>query len=116
MALILDETVIQGTVDGASVTYTYRVCHQSGYSAHVYWTHGGAATGEVKLQASNYEDSHFKDIPDSDCAITTSDTADSVLWSIDGMKYTYVKIICTSTSGEITFTGKLTIKRVKPTE
>jgi hypothetical protein len=102
-----NERVITGTVSGGSVTYTTDLNHNNQYSVQVKWS-GSGVTGETKLQAS-LNSTDFVDFPDSTVAISGS--SGGHMYDVTDARYNLLKIVCTSTSGAITFDVWLTKKR-----
>jgi len=113
MATIFNEKVISGTVNGASVTHEHAIPHENNVSVQVKYT-GTTITGEVKLQAKMHEDADYVDVEDSVNAI--ADNSGSFLYDMRNINFNFLKIVCTSATGAITFDAWLLIKRAKPTQ
>ena len=111
MALLFNDKVISGSVTGSSITFTHPLPHRTGYAVQVKYS-GTTITGEIKLQAS-LNNSDFVDIG---TPFTISDNSGCILFDNDGTNYNYLKIVCTSTTGDIMFEAWMAIKRPKPTE
>lgn len=112
MALIFDEQVIQGTVDGASVSYTKSIPHRCGYAVQIKYS-GTTINGNVKLQAS-LNNVDYIDIEDTQFNFT--DDSGGVIYDNKEINYNFLKIVCTSNSGAITFQAWLVLKRPNPIE
>lgn len=107
MPIVRDERVINGTVNGASVTHAETLPHRFGFAVQVKWS-GSTITGSAKLQGSlNGED--YEDIENSEIEITTN--SGSWMWNVGAVNFKYLKIVCTSTTGSITFQVWLVIKK-----
>lgn len=104
--IVFNERVISGTVTGASVTWTQELPHNFAYAAHIKWT-CTSCVGLVKLQAS-LDGTNFIDMSDTQEAIANTG---EVMWNITDANYRFLKIVCTSTSGAITFWAQLEIKK-----
>lgn len=106
MPIQFHDKVIAGTVTSGSVTFEKSLPHNHGYSIHAKWA-GTGIVGLLKLQAS-LDGTSFIDISDS--TENFSDTGE-VMWDISEANYNWLKIICTSTSGAVSFEVWLTLKR-----
>jgi hypothetical protein len=106
MPIVYNQQVIAGTVDGATITHDQALQNHTGYSIDVAFT-GAGITGLVKLMASN-DGTAYTDVPNSEVAITA---ADSFYYDVSDANYKYVRLHCESTSGAITFSATLTIKK-----
>lgn len=103
----LNEKVINGTVSGGSVTAARELTHNKAYSVQVKWS-GSGVTGLAKLQASlNGVD--WLDIPDS--TQTISGSSGGFMYDVTEANYNWLNIVCTSSSGSITFEAWLQLKR-----
>jgi len=111
MALIKNEKVITGTVDGGSITHTEKLPHKVGFAVQATYS-GTGISGSAKLQAS-LNGTDFVDVEDSE--VTFTDNSGNFLWDNNNINYNYLKIVLTSASGAIKFDAWLAIKRPKPT-
>lgn len=107
MPIVRDEKVIAGTVNGASVTHTETLPHRFGFAVQVKWS-GTTIVGTAKLQGSLNGDD-YDDIENSEIEITTN--SGSWMWNVGNVNFKHLKIVCTSTSGDITFGAWLVVKK-----
>lgn len=107
MPIMFEDKVISGTVTGASVTYTKAIPHRHEYAVQLKWS-GTSITGSAKLQGSVNGDD-FVDVANSE--ITITENSGNELWAVGGINYKWLRIVCTSSSGAITFEAWLIIKK-----
>ena len=107
--IVSNEKVIAGAVTGASVTADVSLVDAKDFAFFVKYS-GATFAGSIKLQYS-MNGLDWDDLPDSERPIATGGSG---LWSADvnGATYRTVRLVCTSTSGAITFEGWVVLKRV----
>jgi hypothetical protein len=107
MPITFEEKVISGTINGSSITYTKSIPHRHEYAAQLKWS-GTTISGSAKLQGS-INGTDFVDVSNSE--ITISANSGNELWAVGGINYKWLRIVCTSSSGDITFEVWLIIKK-----
>lgn len=101
-----NETVLQGTVSGAAVTYSEQIAHHKSVYIQGKWT-GTGIVGFAKLRGS-HDGSNWLDIEGSRVDFTAAGGAS---WDITERNYPYILIHMESTSGAVTFTADRVLMR-----
>lgn len=107
MPTIFRDKVISGTVNAADVSYTHALCHGEGYGIQIKYS-GMGISGSMAIQGTiNGED--FIEIEDSNISFT--DNSGSYVFEAKYSKYGKIRIVCTSTTGDVFFEAWMLVNR-----